>query len=163
MRMLDIGTGAGFPGIPLKIYAPNIHVTAVDAVLKKIIFLRQLCRLLKLQNVECVACRMEVLTSCSPTLLEVEAYRENQISVPKNSFDIVISRAVGTIPYLLKLTKPFLAPDGHVLLQRGRKGKQEIADHISFLQEIGFQLHDMITIPFSFLEHPRYLTVFCRK
>lgn len=84
------------------------------------------------------------------------------MTVPKNAFDIVVSRAVGTIPDLLELTRPFLAPEGHVLLQRGHKGKQEIADHTLFLQETGFQVSNTIAVHFSFFEYPRYLIVLRR-
>jgi 16S rRNA (guanine527-N7)-methyltransferase len=163
IRVLDIGTGAGFPGIPLKIYAPNIHVTAVDAVSKKIIFLRQLCRLLELRDVECVGRRIEQLALCSPSLSQTGENRENQIPVPKNSFDLVVSRAVGTVPYLLELTRPFLAPDGYVLLQRGHKGKQEIANQTRVLQKTGFQVSNTIEVHFSFFEFPRYLIVFRQR
>jgi len=159
--LLDIGTGAGFPGIPLKIYTPNIHVTAVDSVSKKVMFLRQLCRLLKLRDVECVASRIEDLAPCSSSAFsKAGKKKENQATVPENSFDLVVSRAVGAVSYLLELARPFLAPDGCVLLQRGRNGKQEISAHTRFLQEAGFQVVNIIEVVFSFFEYPRYLAVF---
>lgn len=163
IRILDIGTGAGFPGIPLKIYAPNIHITAVDSVSKKVIFLRQLCRLLELHDVECVASRIEPLASPSSSPSKAGRNRESQLTISKNSFDVVVSRAVGTIPYLLELMRPFLAHDGHVILQRGRNGKQEIFDQTRFLQQTGFQVRNMIEVHFSFFEYPRYLMVFRQR
>jgi 16S rRNA (guanine527-N7)-methyltransferase len=163
IRILDIGTGAGFPGIPLKIYAPDIYITAVDTVSKKVIFLRQLCRLLELHDVECVASRIEHLAFPPSSPWKPGETREKQLTVRKNSFDVVVSRAVGTIPYLLELAKPLLAPDGHVILQRGRNGKQEIFDQTHVLQETGFQVRTMIEVRFSFFEYPRYLMVFRQK
>jgi 16S rRNA (guanine527-N7)-methyltransferase len=160
IRLLDIGAGAGFPCIPLKIYTPDIYVTAVDAVSKKMVFLRHLCRLLQLRDVECVASRVESHSPLSSSLPETSNNKEMQRVVPEKSFDIIVSRAVGTIPDLLELAEPFLGPDGHILLQRGRNGKREISDHAIFLQEKGFQIVDVIKVMFSFFNYPRYLTLF---
>lgn len=149
IRLLDIGAGAGFPGIPLKIYNPTMYLTAVDAASKKIIFLRQLCRALDLQNVKCVAARLEPQVSCVSSL-------------PGHSFDVIVSRAVGSIPYLLELAAPFLAPGGYVLLQRGHIGKQEISDDPRLLWETGFQVVKIAEVNFSFFTYPRNLIIFAK-
>ncbi len=100
--------------------------------------------MLDFQDVECVAARMEYLSIHSASF----------------SFDVIVSRAVGAVPYLLKLAKPFLAPGGHVLLQRGHNGKQELSNHTAFFQEIGFQIANIIEVNFSFFNYPRYLIMF---
>lgn len=163
IQLLDIGTGAGFPGIPLKIYLPDIHITAVDSVSKKILFLRHLCRSLHLQDVECLASRIEDLAVSSSSF--PQAHKNDGISkrVLEKSFEVIVSRAVGTISYLLGLAKPFLASGGHVLLQRGHNGKQEIADQVVLFREAGFQVIDMIEVCFSFFHHPRYLILFRQR
>jgi 16S rRNA (guanine527-N7)-methyltransferase len=160
IRLLDIGTGAGFPGIPLKIHNPSIRLTAVDSVSKKIVFLRQLSRLLDLQNIECVASRIEPLATRSSCLPTAKQKKAKSATVPENSFDLIVSRAVGAIPYLLELAEPFLAPTGCILLQRGRNGKQEICNDTNFFQETGFQVMNTIEVNFSFFNYPRYLIMF---
>lgn len=147
-RLLDIGSGAGFPGIPLKIYFPNLHVTLVDAVSKKIAFLKHLCRMLGLQEVECIASRAECLSSASAS--------------PESAFDIIVSRAVGSLPYLLSLAAPLLKADGHLLFQRGSQAMQELAAHADDLQAAGFQVHACQEVRCSWLDHPRYLVALHR-
>ena len=127
-----------------------MHVTAVDAVAKKIVFLRQVCRLLALQDVECVAGRVDPQ---SPGLS----------SLPEHAFDVIVSRAVGSIPYLLKLAAPFLASGGYVVLQRGHTGKQEISDDPGLLQETGFQVVKIVAVNFSFFTYPRNLIIFAKS
>jgi 16S rRNA (guanine527-N7)-methyltransferase len=141
ITLLDLGTGAGFPGLPLKIYEPAIALTAVDAVSKKISFVRQLCRGLKFQDVTCIAGRIEALT-------------------PSATFDLIVSRAVGDSPYLLRLASPFLAPDGQVLLQRGQAARQELVEQEAEFRTLGFYIADLHEVCLSFCEHPRYLVVF---
>jgi 16S rRNA (guanine527-N7)-methyltransferase len=160
IRVLDIGAGAGFPSIPLKIYFPDIQVTAVDAVAKKIGFVRHLCRVLQLQNVDCVTARLE--QAASPSYSETSHAKATPHSVPAQSFDLIVSRAVGTIPYLLELAAPWLAPQGHILLQRGHHGRHELAEQTIVLQNQRFQLVQRIEISFSFCTYPRYLLIFCK-
>lgn len=145
-RLLDIGSGAGFPGIPLKIYYPAMHVTAVDAVTKKVMFLRHLCRSLALDDVECLSTRLE------PDSLFPGVF-------PSDTFDVIVSRAVGTVPLLLSLAQPLLSPTGYVLLQRGKEGCQEFETYSSLFREYRLQPMDIRAISFSFLTHPRYLLI----
>jgi 16S rRNA (guanine527-N7)-methyltransferase len=160
IRVLDIGTGAGFPSLPLKIYLPDIQVTAVDAVAKKIGFVRHLCRVLQLQDVDCVTVRLEQTANSSYS--ETSYAKATPPVVPARSFDLIVSRAVGTIPYLLELAAPLLAPQGHILLQRGHHGHHELVAQTIVLQNQGFQLVQRIEVPFSFCTYPRYLLIFCK-
>ena len=146
-RLLDIGTGAGFPGIPLKIYYPDLQVTAIDAVTKKIMFLRHLCRSLALQHIECQAIRLEP----APPALTKRSDRE--------LFEVIVSRAVGTLPFLISLAHPFLAPGGCLLFQRGKEGKQEFEDGKAFYREYGLYPLELREIRFSFFTYPRYLLI----
>jgi 16S rRNA (guanine527-N7)-methyltransferase len=153
-RLFDIGAGAGFPGIPLKIYHPEMPVVAVDAVAKKTMFLRQLCRLLGLQHVECITVRL------NPSSCQDDKSSQQDPLLQRRYFDLIVARAVGPIPLLIELAAPFLAPHGHIILQRGRNGKHELYEYHAFLQDSGFHVVEMIEVTFSFFTYPRYLMVF---
>ena len=144
-HLLDIGTGAGFPGVPLKIFFPNMRLTLVDAVSKKILFLRHLCRQLQLTGVNCLSARLPI---------------EDWPGLAPESFDLIVSRAVGALQDLLLLAVPLLAPDGSILLQRGKEGLQEVDENRAFLQAHGLQLVEEREIQLSFLSFPRYLLTF---
>jgi 16S rRNA (guanine527-N7)-methyltransferase len=144
-RLLDIGAGAGFPGIPLKIYYPALQVTALDTVAKKISFLRQLCRTLGLSDVTCLAMRAEQL-SVAPAPGQHPP-----------TFDVIVSRAVGSLPYLARLAMPLLAPEGCLLVQRGPQAMQEVAIHDAELRQNGLQFRQAHEIHLSWFEHLRYL------
>jgi len=101
MRVLDLGTGAGVPGIPLAVCCPDVHVTLLDRSEKKITFLRRVVAALHLEN--CQPC-------CSTA--EDLAHRLR----PQESFDVVVSRGVGSVAHLMRLTAPLLKPGGRLLL-----------------------------------------------
>lgn len=147
-RLLDIGTGAGFPAIPLKIYYPELQVVTVDAVTKKVMFLRHLCRQLNFQQIECMAIRLG--DPSSETL-------PSPLAAP---FDSITARAVGSLSQLLELAAPLLAPEGTILLQRGKDAEQELKDEESQIEHTGMRLEECRPIPLSFLDHPRYLLLF---
>lgn len=150
-RLLDIGTGAGFPGIPLKIYYPDIQVRAVDAVSKKILFLRHLCRNLELQHIECQATRLEPV---SPDIMKKS---------DQEFFDVIVSRAVGTLRLLIALAWPFLASGGYLLLQRGKEGQQEFEREADLFLEYGLYPSELREITFSFFTYPRYLLILQKR
>jgi len=111
-RLLDIGSGAGFPGLPLKIACPALEVVSVDAVGKKIEFQRHIARILGLQGFTAVHARIEQLAE------RPEYHR---------SFDLVTARALCSLKDLVALSKPFLAPGGHLVAMKGPEGDAEIA------------------------------------
>jgi 16S rRNA (guanine527-N7)-methyltransferase len=108
-KLLDIGSGAGFPGIPLKIVVPSLEVTLLDSVQKKVFFMRDVIRKLKLSRIEAVWGRAE----------------DPNNGVPRGCFDFVVSRAVGKIEKLLELGAPYLGEDGKIILMRGKRGLEE--------------------------------------
>jgi 16S rRNA (guanine527-N7)-methyltransferase len=103
MRVLDLGTGAGVPGIPLAICRPDVHVTLLDRSEKKITFLRRVVASLHLDN--CQPC-------CSTA--EDLAHRLRL----QEHFDVVVSRGVGSVAHLMRLTAPLLKPGGRLLLRK---------------------------------------------
>lgn len=108
-RCIDVGTGAGLPGIPLSLVRPDCRWTLLDASAKKMRFVRQAVAELQIDNVECICQRMQ-------------EYR------PAQPFDMVISRAVAGIPALYAQTHHLLRPGGRFLYMKGARPDREIAD-----------------------------------
>jgi len=102
-RVLDIGSGAGFPALPLKLWAPGIHLTLVESNHKKAAFLREAARTLALTNINVIAARAESLSA--------------RPAFPKAAF--VTLRAVERFPKILPLAVSFLAPNGTLALLIG--------------------------------------------
>ncbi len=117
--VVDVGCGAGFPGLPLAIVLPQHHFTLVDATQKKIAFVTHVARELKLTHVQAVSGRAEALTSARGGAL-------------RERFDWVTARAVAPLPSLLELTAPFArAPGGprgpgRLLLVKGERADEEV-------------------------------------
>ena len=110
-HMLDIGSGAGFPGIPLKIVRPQWQVTLLEATGKRINFLRHVIAVLQLDGIEVVQGRAEEIGRKDP-------YRA--------AFDLVTARAVAALPVLLEYCAPFCCVNGTILLPK----KGQIADEL---------------------------------
>ena len=110
-RMIDVGTGAGFPGLPLAIVCPDVRVTLMDSLNKRIRFLEGLIDEMKLENVTAVHARAEELAFD-------QAYRE--------SFDLAVSRAVANMSTLLEYTLPFVKKGGRFAAYKSLKGEDEL-------------------------------------
>ncbi len=109
--LLDLGTGAGFPGIPLKIVFPHLRVVLMDSLNKRIIFLREVIDKLGLDKVEAVHGRAE-------DMARMESYRERQ--------DLVVSRAVAHMSTLLEYCMPFVRPGGLFISYKSGKYREEL-------------------------------------
>jgi 16S rRNA (guanine527-N7)-methyltransferase len=103
-RVLDAGSGGGFPGIPLKILRPDLSLTLVDSVRKKISFLKQAIRTLELTDVDAVHGRLESM--------------ERQPDY-RGMFDLVICRAFSSLVDFVARTEDFLAPGGRLMALKG--------------------------------------------
>jgi len=132
--LLDIGSGGGFPGIPLKIVRPALQVTLLDSVNKKVSFMNDTVRKLQLQDIHGVWGRAGDINN----------------KVPRGSFDYVVTRAVGSISDNARLSSPYVSENGAIVLMRGKKGPKE---WILAKEEIGgdFELADSkeFTLPQS--------------
>ena len=120
--ILDIGTGAGFPGMPLKILNTDINFTLADSLNKRIMFLEEVCKELNLKNISCVHGRAEELGNN-------EKYREQ--------YDVVISRAVAKLNVLLEYMLPFVKVGGECICMKGPTVKEEIDEINSALKVLG--------------------------
>lgn len=131
--ILDIGAGAGFPGLPLKILSPAIALLLLEASQKKVFFLRNIVRVLKLEGVEVVHGRAEAREI-------IKRYAER--------FDLVLSRALADLPTSLHLALPYTKGGGHIVSMRGKKGEEE-AREVDW-DVLGLQLREVkkLTLPF---------------
>lgn len=122
-RLLDIGSGAGLPIIPLKIINPEIAMVSVDAVAKKIHFQRHIIRVLKLQNIEALHARIEKLH---------ETY--------SHAFSIITSRAFTRLDRFVSLAAPLLAEGGTLIAMKGDGAESEIAASDELFDTGGFTI-----------------------
>jgi len=109
--MLDIGSGGGFPGIPLKILIPSLSVTLIDATRKKVSFLKHVIRTLELQNINARHIRGEDLADESND---------------GGTFDVIISRAFGSLNDFLIESLPLLSGNGILLAMKGKEIDEEV-------------------------------------
>ena len=126
-RLLDIGSGGGFPAIPLKIARHDLRIVSVDAVEKKIIFQRHAARLLGLHDFEALHARGEELA---------RGYA--------GSFDWVVSRAFSDIPTFVRIALPLLADRGRIVAMKGRGGRDEAETVAASLAELGVRVVEII-------------------
>ncbi|MEE9591674.1 MAG: 16S rRNA (guanine(527)-N(7))-methyltransferase RsmG [Thermodesulfobacteriota bacterium] len=131
--LLDIGSGAGFPGIPLKIARPDLGVVLLDSVGKKVHFMRNVIRALGLRGIEAIHGRAE-----DRSLLKRFA----------GSFDIVTSRAFSRLRGFLEVSLPYLKEGGIIIAIKGPKGSSELKDAAE-LKNIELIKIDEVILPFS--------------
>ena len=124
-KLLDIGTGAGFPGIPLKINNPDINVTLIDSVNKKIMVLNDVIEKLGLEKTEALHVRAEELA------------RENDY---REKFDIVTTRAVSNLSTISEYMLPFVKIGGKAICMKGPNIEQELEDAKNAIQLLGGQI-----------------------
>jgi 16S rRNA (guanine527-N7)-methyltransferase len=130
ISMLDIGSGGGFPGIPLKTVIPGLTVMLVDASRKKVSFLKHICRTLKLDKIDACKIRGEDIRigpsrkNAGNELLGAPYQRVTPVS-PK-PFDVVISRAVASLTEFVTMALPVLAGEGLIVAMGGRVTNTEI-------------------------------------
>ncbi|CAG1065109.1 Ribosomal RNA small subunit methyltransferase G [uncultured bacterium] len=131
--LLDIGSGGGFPGLPLKIALPSLNITMMDSVEKKVHFIRHMIRILDLKGAEAISGRVE-----SPELI----YRLS------GAFDCVTSRAFAELEAFVALGTPYVKPGGMLLAMKGPSVEEEIA---AMGAVAGFSAPDVheIEVPFS--------------
>lgn len=119
-QMLDVGSGAGFPSIPLKIITPSLKVTIIEPTKKRVDFLKELVKKLKLTDVDVICGRAEV---------EAKKYRYK--------YDIVTARAVAGLPILLELCASFISSDGVFVAYKGSSYKEELEKCDNACKELG--------------------------
>lgn len=121
-RIIDIGAGAGFPSIPLKICYPDLEMTLLDSLNKRIIFLDELVTKLELKNI---------------TLIHGRAEEIARQSNHREAYDVAISRAVAKLNVISELSLPFIKVGGSMILLKGPNIDEELADSKKALNVLG--------------------------
>ncbi len=145
-RLLDLGSGGGFPVIPFAIVNSRIEAVSVDAVEKKVIFQRHVGRTLGLQHFEAVHARGEELAARYAS-----------------SFDWIVSRAFSDIPAFVRMALPLLAPNGTIVAMKGQGGREEAGTVRPALEIIGVEIRQMLEFPLPISGDRRCLIVMGRK
>ena len=143
-RLIDVGSGAGLPGIPLKILMPDIKLTLLEATAKKAAFLNHISQKLGLKDVEVVVGRAE-------DIAHREQYREQ--------FDIVLSRAVASLASLVELTLPFCAIGGSFIAQKKGEIDPELSQASRAVGLLGGKLRERKKIELAEFSGERWLII----
>ncbi len=142
--IIDIGTGAGFPGIPLKVFLPQSRLVLLDSRAKKAAFLRHIIEQLKLEHVEVVVGRAEEIAH-QPLL--------------RQNFTLVVSRAVASLPTLVELALPFCQIGGKFIAQKKGQIEQEVVQAGKAIDVLGGKLNQVEKIELEELSDERYLVI----
>lgn len=133
-RFIDIGTGAGFPALPLKIMNPSSHITCLDALNKRIGFIKMVCEAVGIQNIELIHGRAEDF---------------GQDVKYRAQYDFAVSRAVAELRLLLEFVMPFVKTNGYFLAYKSLKSKTELEEARNALRCLQSELVDEVkfTLP----------------
>ena len=134
-RMIDVGCGAGFPGVPVKIACPGVKLTLLDSLGKRMAWLEQILPSLGVEA-ECVTARAE----------EAVLSRREQ-------YDVATSRAVARLNILLELTAPYVKVGGLVLAMKGTAAQEELEEARNAIRKLGLKLEKVEQFPIDDTAH----------
>ena len=134
-RLIDVGCGAGFPGVPLAIACPEAHVTLLDSLGKRMKWLEETLPMLGI-SAECITARAE-----------------EAVAARRESYDYATSRAVARLNILLELTAPYVKVGGAVLAMKGAAAEQELAECDGAIKKLGLKLEQVKKFPIDGTAH----------
>ncbi len=129
-RVIDVGTGAGFPGLAMKVACPAMELTLLDSLDKRINFLRDSCNKMGIEDVCCIHARAEEIP---------EGYRE--------SFDFAVSRAVARLNLLCELCLPYVKVGGAFIAMKGQEMDAEIKEAYTAIKTMGAEVEKTLDYP----------------
>ena len=142
--LIDVGTGAGFPGIPLKIAGEKLKVTLLDSLDKRVKFLAEVCTRLELKDILPVHGRAEDFGADS-------RHRER--------YDLAVARAVASLPVLLEYCLPFVKIGGYFMAMKGPDAKEELTQSQKALEVMGGEVVEAKTFLLPHSEHERCIVI----
>jgi len=143
-RVIDVGTGAGFPGIPLKIVCPGMRLTLLEATGKKVMFLEHVLKVLGLRDIVVMKGRAEEL---------------GQDPEHREQYDWAVARAVAEMPTLAEYLLPLVAVGGKVLAQKGEMAAAEVHKAETAIKTLGGHVQRLIPVELRGLTETRHLVV----
>lgn len=120
-EVIDVGTGAGFPGIPLKIAESSLNITLLDSLNKRVNFLNEVINTINLENIKAVHSRAE----------------EYAVGEKRESYDVAVSRAVAELPTLLEYLMPYVKVGGICICMKGPKATEELEKSRKAIEVLG--------------------------
>ena len=134
-RMIDVGCGAGFPGVPVKIACPDVRLTLLDSLGKRMSWLERTLPELGVEA-ECVTARAEEF-----------------VTTRREQYDIATSRAVARLNILLELTAPYVKVGGKILAMKGTAAREELTEAKNAIKRLGLQLEKVEEFPVDGTAH----------
>ena len=134
--IIDVGCGAGFPGVPLAIACPEAKVTLLDSLAKRMNWLETVLPQLGVKNAECITARAE-----------------EAVATRRESYDFATSRAVARLNMLLELTAPYVKVGGKVLAMKGAAAKEELEEAKGAIAKLGLKLEEVREFPVDGTQH----------
>lgn len=143
-KLIDVGTGAGFPGMPLKITHPHIEVTLLDSLQKRLNFLQEVITQIGVQNIYTVHSRAE---------------DGGQNPLYREQYDVCVSRAVANLTVLAEYCIPFIKKGGYFLAQKGPMVLDEIPESKKALSELGTSVVEVKQVQVPYSEATHYIVI----
>jgi 16S rRNA (guanine527-N7)-methyltransferase len=142
--IIDVGSGAGFPGLPLKIVLPDIQLTLLESTGKKTAFLQHIVDILNLTGI---------------TVLTARAEEASQQPTHRERYDVAVARAVSVLPILAEYTLPFVKVGGVVIVQKGQHPAEEVKTAANALGILGGQIRQILPVTVPGLNAERHLLI----
>jgi 16S rRNA (guanine527-N7)-methyltransferase len=142
--VIDVGTGAGFPGVPLKIALPNIRLTLLESTAKKTAFLQHIVEILQLSDT---------------TILTARAEEAGRQKIYRERFDTAVVRAVSSLPVLAEYTLPLIKTGGTVIAQKGQHPAEELETATKSLKALGGKVSKVLPVEVPGLDAARHLVI----